>query len=217
MNPSVLRVEGAAPKLTATRILDAAEAVFSEHGYTGASTREIARRARVPFGALHYHWGTKRRLWDAVFRRLADRTRETIIGSFTPGDTIGTVLDNLADAFLDFFVAHRQIARLCYTAALESAELHREIHAMIAELQALGRELLAGLTPPPAVDTEVAIVVVTNAFLASVVDEGSQTAFMGGSVFASLAARERLRAELKRIARAVFAAGPCQGEDGSER
>jgi len=195
-----------APKVTATRILDAAEAVFSENGYTGGSTREIARRAHVPFGALHYHWGSKRRLWDAVFRRLADRTRDAIIGSFAPGDTVGTVLDNLVDAFLDYFAANRPIARLCYAASLESAELHREIHAMIAELQALGRDLFSDLAPP-ALDAEVAIVVVTNAFIASVVDEGSQTAFMGGSVFTSSNVRERVRAELKRVARAVLLVG----------
>lgn len=193
----------ARPRVTATRILDAAEAVFSEHGYTGASTREIARRARVPFGALHYHWGSKRRLWDAVFRRLADRTRDTIIANFTPGDTIGTVLDNLVDAFLDFLVAGRPIARLCHAATLESAELHREIHAMIAELQALGRDLFAALDA--SVDAEVAIVVLTNALVSTVVDEGSQAAFLGGTVFASEIARERVRVELRRIARAVFA------------
>src|SRR5258707_14015665 len=108
MNPSVLRTAAISPpQATATRLLDAAEAVFSEHGYTGASTREIARRARVPFGALHYHWGTKRRLWDAVFRRLADRTRDTIIGSFSPGGSLGELLDRLVDAFLDFFASHR--------------------------------------------------------------------------------------------------------------
>ncbi len=200
MNPTALEI--GTPKGTATRILDAAEAVFSEHGYTGASTREIARRARVPFGALHYHWGTKRRLWDAVFRRLADRTRDTIIRSFTPGDTLGTVLDSLVDAFLDFFVTHRPIARLCHAAALESAELRREIHGMVAELQALGRELLAARAPT--LDAEVAIVVLVNALVATVIDEGSQTAFLGGSVFTSRAASERLRAELRRIARAVL-------------
>src|SRR5258705_4383923 len=124
MEPVLLPMTIGEPQGTATKILDAAEAVFSEHGYTGASTREIARRARVPFGALHYHWGTKRRLWDAVFRRLADRTRDTIIGSFTPGGSLGDLLDKLLDAFLDFFAGHRTIARLCYAASLETPQLH---------------------------------------------------------------------------------------------
>jgi len=192
------------PRGTAARILDAAEEVFAESGYAGTSTREIARRAKVPFGALHYHWGSKKLLWDAVFRRLADRTRHTIIQNFTPGSTLGEVLDNLVDAFLDFFAAHRTIVRLCYRAALEAPELHREIHAMFAELEALGRDILRQLVPELTIDAEVAIFVMTNAFIASIVDEPSQEALLGGSIFRSTATRDRVRAELRRLARATF-------------
>src|SRR5439155_5649321 len=57
------------PRGTPARILDAAEDVFAAEGYAGASMRDIARRAEVPFGALHYHWGSKKQLWEAVFTR----------------------------------------------------------------------------------------------------------------------------------------------------
>ena len=192
------------PEGTAARILDAAEQVFSEHGYAGTSTREVARRAQVPFGALHYHWGSKKQLWDAVFRRLADRTRDTIIGNFAPGGTLGALLDNLVDAFLDFFAQHRTVVRLCYRASLESPELHREILSMFTELEALGRNLLRRLVPDLAIDAQAAIFVLTNAFIASIVDEPSQEAFLGGSIFKSRKARDRLRVELRRLSRAVF-------------
>jgi AcrR family transcriptional regulator len=192
------------PRGTAAKILDAAEQVFSEHGYAGTSTREVARRAAVPFGALHYHWGSKKQLWDAVFRRLADRTRDTIIGNFAPGATLGELLDNLVDAFLDFFAQHRTVARLCHRASLESPELHREIHSMFTELEALGRGILRELVPGLQIDAQAAIFVLTNAFIASIVDESSQDAFLGGSIFTSQAARERLRKELRRLSRAVF-------------
>jgi len=192
------------PRGTAAKILDAAEHVFAEDGYAGTSTREIARRARVPFGALHYHWGSKKQLWEAVFRRLADRTRDTIIRNFEPGRTLGDVLDNLVDAFLDFFASHRTVVRLCYRASLESPELHREIHAMFAELEGLGRDILRQLAPAVRIDAEVTIFVMTNAFIASIVDEASQDAFLGGSIFTSPKARERLRKELRRLSRAVF-------------
>jgi len=195
------------PQGTAAKILDSAELVFSEHGYAGTSTREVARRAGVPFGALHYHWGSKKQLWDAVFRRLADRTRDTIIGNFTPGATLGALLDNLVDAFLDFFAQHRTVARLCHRASLESPELHREIHSMFTELEALGRGILRELVPGLEIDAQAAIFVLTNAFIASVVDESSQEAFLGGSIFTSRKARERLRAELRRLSRAVFEVG----------
>jgi AcrR family transcriptional regulator len=204
MRPDVLIKARDLPHGTAAKILDAAEEVFAENGYPGTSTREIARRAKVPFGALHYHWGSKKQLWDAVFRRLADRTRDTIIGNFRPGASLGALLDNLVDAFLDFFAEHRTVVRLCYRASLESPELHREIHAMFTELEALGRDILRQLVPDLDVDAEVAIFVLTNAFIASIVDEPSQEAFLGGSIFRSSASRDRLRAELRRLSRAVF-------------
>jgi AcrR family transcriptional regulator len=192
------------PRGTAAKILDAAEHAFAENGYAGTSTREIARRAGVPFGALHYHWGSKKQLWEAVFRRLADRTRDTIIRNFAPGRTLGDVIDNLVDAFLDFFAAHRTVVRLCYRASLEAPELHREIHAMFAELEALGRDILRQLAPELRIDAEVTIFVMTNAFIASIVDEPSQAAFLGGSIFKHPPSRDRLRRELKRLARGLF-------------
>src|SRR5207249_1039654 len=87
------------PYGTPARLLDAAEQVFAEGGYAGAATREIARRAGVPFGALHYHWGSKRQLWEAVFKRLGERTRDTLMRNLVPGRTPGETLDNLTDAF----------------------------------------------------------------------------------------------------------------------
>ena len=127
-----------------------------------------------------------------------------IIGSFTPGHTLGTLLDNLVDAFLDFFAEHRTVVRLCYRASLESPELHREIHSMFTELEALGRSILHQLVPDLGIDHSAAIFVLTNAFIAAVVDEPSQEAFLGGSIFTSRKARDRLRAELRRVSRAIF-------------
>ena len=53
------------------RILRAALSVFAEAGFTGASTREIARRAGVHQPAILYHFQNKDRLWkaavDAIF------------------------------------------------------------------------------------------------------------------------------------------------------
>jgi AcrR family transcriptional regulator len=57
---------------TRERILDAAEEHFSQHGFYGVTIREVAREARVDTALLHYYFGTKRGLFDAVFRRRAE-------------------------------------------------------------------------------------------------------------------------------------------------
>ncbi len=55
-----------------TRILDAAEALFSHKGYDAVSLREIARLANVDVALASYHFGRKRELFDAVFLRRAE-------------------------------------------------------------------------------------------------------------------------------------------------
>ena len=54
------------------KILGAAEAVFAEHGFSGASMSEIARRAGIPKPNLHYYCKTKDELYQRVLRHILD-------------------------------------------------------------------------------------------------------------------------------------------------
>jgi TetR/AcrR family transcriptional regulator len=51
-------------------ILEAAEAIFAEAGFKGATTAEIAARAGVPKANLHYYFPTKAALYRAVIERV---------------------------------------------------------------------------------------------------------------------------------------------------
>jgi AcrR family transcriptional regulator len=58
------------------RILDAAERLFAQRGYDGASLRDIARSAQVELGLTSYHFGTKDELFRQVlFRRSPEHAR----------------------------------------------------------------------------------------------------------------------------------------------
>ena len=63
------RVAAASPGEIRQRILDAAEAVFSERGYGAATTREIAERAGIGKRMLFYYFASK----DAVYRGVLER------------------------------------------------------------------------------------------------------------------------------------------------
>ncbi len=54
---------------TRDRILVSALEAFSESGYEGASTREIARLAGVNQGLISYYFGNKLALWKAAVNR----------------------------------------------------------------------------------------------------------------------------------------------------
>ena len=53
---------------TQIRIIEAAEIEFAEHGFGGASIREITSRADVNVAAINYHFGTKEDLFKQMIR-----------------------------------------------------------------------------------------------------------------------------------------------------
>jgi AcrR family transcriptional regulator len=60
------------------RILAAALAAFSEHGFDGATTREIAQRAGVNLGLIQYYFEGKENLWRAAVERAFGQIRENV-------------------------------------------------------------------------------------------------------------------------------------------
>jgi len=60
------------PHETRTRILDAAEELFMQHGFEGTSMRQLTAQASANLAAVNYHFGSKDALIEAVFRRRLD-------------------------------------------------------------------------------------------------------------------------------------------------
>lgn len=50
------------------RLLDSAGELFAEKGFRLAGTREICRKAGTDIAAIHYHFGNKENLYEAVLR-----------------------------------------------------------------------------------------------------------------------------------------------------
>jgi AcrR family transcriptional regulator len=66
-------------------ILDAAFSVLAERGYRGASTREIAERARASKETLYSWFGDKRGLFEELIRRQAEGVGEALSASLERG------------------------------------------------------------------------------------------------------------------------------------
>src|SRR5579859_2251157 len=57
---------------TKQKIMDTAEKLFAEKGYDATSLRQVIAEAGVNLAAVHYHFGSKEELLDAlVLRRVA--------------------------------------------------------------------------------------------------------------------------------------------------
>ncbi len=91
--------------LTDTRdlILDAAENLFSKHGFYGVTIREVAREAGVDTALIHYYFTAKRGLFDAVFLRRAEvwnNERVDAINRYAADHAETMTLEGLLEAFL---------------------------------------------------------------------------------------------------------------------
>ena len=92
------------PLVVAERILDAAEAVFVEDGFAGASTNRILIRFGGSKGTLFRHFPTKAALFEGVIRRVGSRMLAEIkweqLNARTPATWLGAFGEMALAAFL---------------------------------------------------------------------------------------------------------------------
>lgn len=89
MSPLAADADARARKREAARerLLDAAEALFAEHGFNGVSVRDITQRAGSRLADVNDHFGGKEGLFKEVIGR---RARSVNLDRFTRLDAIGT-------------------------------------------------------------------------------------------------------------------------------
>ena len=63
------KTNGSTDKGVRDRLLDAAEELFCEHGFEGASIRDIAAAAKCNIASVNYYFGGKEKLYEEVWRR----------------------------------------------------------------------------------------------------------------------------------------------------
>ncbi|HTB62983.1 MAG TPA: TetR/AcrR family transcriptional regulator [Opitutales bacterium] len=90
---------------TRERLIRAAERCFTEHGFDGASLRQITKMAGVNLASVNYHFSSKRELWlEVMQRRLvplnAERVRllETARAALPAGKPVP--VEQICDAML---------------------------------------------------------------------------------------------------------------------
>lgn len=84
---------------TKTRILGAAELLFAEHGFSGASLRQVTAAANVNLAAVNYHFGSKDNLIEEVLRRRLDQINERRLASLAQIPEHAT-LEEVLEAFI---------------------------------------------------------------------------------------------------------------------
>jgi AcrR family transcriptional regulator len=73
-----LQTKNARGEDTRRKLLEAATKLFSEQGFHGASTRDIAGAARATLPSIEHHFGSKEGLYQAVLLEIAAEMREKL-------------------------------------------------------------------------------------------------------------------------------------------
>ena len=94
-------MHGNPPFSTRQRILGAAEELFAERGFAGASLRQVTAAANVNLAAVNYHFGSKDNLIEEVFRRRLDELSRRRLDRLAALEAAGTpTLEAVLDAFI---------------------------------------------------------------------------------------------------------------------
>lgn len=136
------------------QILSAARRLFSERGYSAASTTEIAAEAGVARGLINHYFGTKRELYVEVVREMV-RFRSQPVPEYVDGTTPQARLDESIDRWLEMVERNRE----AWLAAVGAEGLGRdpEIEAVLddAREEATARLIeVLGLGPTAAAPPE---------------------------------------------------------------
>jgi AcrR family transcriptional regulator len=155
------RPKGQGPDLRES-ILDAAEALFSRHGFYGVTVRQVAAEAGVDTALIHYYFGAKRELFDSVFARRAEILNdarsaamrayaEAHPGAMTPEGIIEAFIGPLVERSLtndegwkNYF---RLVALVNNTPAWGGETMHRFFDPVVHQLIDMLRQALPDADP----------------------------------------------------------------------
>jgi AcrR family transcriptional regulator len=126
---------------TRSRILEAALAVFSEHGFEGATLQQVADLLGVTKAALYYHFPSKDDILIALVTPAMEDLDELLDSQTGTRDTPARRRQFLA-GYLDYLLRHRRL--IAYISRDLATLAHPAITARRGERRARMEAMLAG-------------------------------------------------------------------------
>lgn len=110
---------------TKSKLLKAGISVFSDHGYSGGSIRQIAELAGANIAAVTYHYGSKKELWKAVFVHLQNQLIDAIFADqskwrdMSPYERVRNTTRN----YIRFCAVHPELHRITLFETIHGGEM----------------------------------------------------------------------------------------------
>jgi TetR/AcrR family transcriptional regulator, regulator of cefoperazone and chloramphenicol sensitivity len=149
--PSALEKARSDPNSMKAKILAAARRLFGEYGYHGVTTRMIAKEVGIDISTLHYHWGEKQDLYEAVLTDLSDEIHRKLveIEDRVHGRPLAVRLEVAIDIMCDHLFGQPETANLMLFSHFAKNRITSDIDAHITRYLA-NIAVAMGLAPDKA-------------------------------------------------------------------
>jgi AcrR family transcriptional regulator len=160
---------GSEGAVTRKRIIESARRCFSQYGYGPATNSIIAEAAGVTTGAVHYHCGTKDRLFDAVCEDVYSQIMAQTSGAVSQPMSVTDLLRTLLRDSLRINRECPELASFVATAPIEArrypeltaafAKYPKAVNEGVVKAVKLGQK--AGLIPEALDARQIALLIYT--------------------------------------------------------
>jgi len=102
------------PDSMKAKILKVARRVFGEYGFHGTTTRLIAQETGIDISTLHYHWGDKASLYEAVILDITDDLKRELaeVEKIIHGLPLAKRMEIAIDVVTDYLFSCPEISNL---------------------------------------------------------------------------------------------------------
>lgn len=107
------------PEQSRCSILDAAEDIFAQKGFAGASMSQIARLSGRSQALLHHHFKNKKGLWEAVKARFGEQFAQILLPLLEEGVCVESFIREWPRKYLAFWRSNPNLRRIMLWRQLE--------------------------------------------------------------------------------------------------
>jgi AcrR family transcriptional regulator len=115
------------PVDTRDRVLQAAQALFAERGYRGASLRDIARRIGVKAPSLLHHFSSKQQLYLAVLEQMFESLDDAASAIVWRQESRQERMRQALGHTVDFIASHRDFVRIMWREMADESGTGRQV------------------------------------------------------------------------------------------
>lgn len=134
-------------RATATDLLRHARRLFASHGYEGTSVRQITAAAGANLGAITYHFGSKRELYERVVAECAEPLAARVIAAAQGEGDVFARIANVVRAYFEQISIDEDYGRVMIQAVVigkeapaSAADVLRRIHGLLFGLVVEGQQ-----------------------------------------------------------------------------